>query len=352
MKRILLFLTIVSFLFSCKNDGPSDSSISGIVPSSTGAADEVMFILPDGMLESSIPSSINQNYNEFYRILPTEETIFTTSKIAFSAVNNLMYRFRNIILVGTTQANDPVFNLAKETLSDEQIEKLNNGTTHTFIVNNIWSKPQTVVFILGDSENNIKTNISESAKDVIDYITARELNAYHKIAYINGHNALLEEKWEKAHQLSLQIPSEYKIAESNENFILFRKDITKGILFLMFDINYYNAEVPDANYGVQFRNDLGHYVESNEENSFMISDSTLGFQETKVVDGNIITYETSGLWRMENDFKGGPFINQYIIDNNKNRVILLDAFIFAPGEEHKKKYLRQVEAIFKTLKIQ
>ena len=39
-----------------------------------------------------------------------------------------------------------------------------------------------------------------------------------------------------------------------------------------------------------------------------------------------------------------------IIDNSKNRVIYLSGMIYGPGEKKKKKFMREFEAIFSTLK--
>ena len=102
---------------------------------------------------------------------------------------------------------------------------------------------------------------------------------------------------------------------------------------------------------IKLRNERGHYMSSNAPNSYMTTDSVLGFLENKTVKDNIITYETSGLWSMENDFMGGPFITKYIIDNKNNRVIFLDGFMFAPGEDKKKRYMRQIEAIMSTIEV-
>ena len=47
---------------------------------------------------------------------------------------------------------------------------------------------------------------------------------------------------------------------------------------------------------------------------------------------------------------GGPFINQKIKIKNKEEVVMLDAFLFAPGEA-KQNYLFELEAIMRTFNI-
>lgn len=353
MRYSLIFLFILALSLSAcgSGDESGEGALSSILPSSTGAADEVMFVIPDNLNTDDTKSVINQSFNKLYRILPKEESIFTISKVDFSAVNSLMYRFRNIVLLANTSESGEVLAKAKDILSPEQFEALEAGKQTTFILKNIWSKPQNVIFIFGSSDEALKENIAASAPQIIKHIQQTDLLAHKKIAYLNGVNVKLKEQLEEYYNIEWDLPSDFKMAENEGSFISFRKDVPKGMIFIYFDVVQYSDKVPDANYGIVLRNERGKYVSSNAENSYMSTDSTLGFIETRTEKDGLIIYETSGLWRMENDFMGGPFINQYIIDNDNNRVILLDGFMFAPGEDKKKRYMRQLEGIFSTLEV-
>jgi hypothetical protein len=57
-----------------------------------------------------------------------------------------------------------------------------------------------------------------------------------------------------------------------------------------------------------------------------------------------------GLWKLENAFMGGPFINISLLDENRNRVVTVDAFVYAPSLD-KRIYVRELEAILNTFKI-
>jgi hypothetical protein len=353
MKSYIFFMLIALGLVSSCKQGNSSSlgGLSSVLPSSTGGADEIMFILPDNLYTSATKKAISNEFNKEYRILPQPELKFNISKVEYSMVNSLMYRFRNIVLLANTSNESAILAMAKEILSEEQFEKLASGKQKTFILRNIWSKPQNVVFIFGNDENDLQANLVSSAPSIMDHIAKTDLDEYKKIAYINGVNGKLNEQWKEYYNIQLNIPTEYKLAENKGSFISLRKEIPKGIIFIFFDIISYSGNVPDVNYGIKMRNERGIFVNSPNENSYMITDSTLGFQFNKTIGDQVIKYETSGLWRMENDYMGGPFINQYIIDEANNRVILLDGFIYAPGENKKKRYMRQLEGIFSTLKL-
>jgi hypothetical protein len=60
--------------------------------------------------------------------------------------------------------------------------------------------------------------------------------------------------------------------------------------------------------------------------------------------------EMRGLWDVENDFMGGPFISYTFVDEYTNKVFTLDGYVYYPNEE-KKNYVRELEAIFHSLRL-
>ena len=59
---------------------------------------------------------------------------------------------------------------------------------------------------------------------------------------------------------------------------------------------------------------------------------------------------TVGLWETVGDIMGGPFVSYTVLDEKHNRVITLDAFLYAPADK-KRDLLRQIESILLYMKI-
>lgn len=66
------------------------------------------------------------------------------------------------------------------------------------------------------------------------------------------------------------------------------------------------------------------------------------FQITKH-NGNYAA-DMRGLWRVENDFMGGPFLMLAELDTYNGQVIVADGYVYAPSK-NKRNYIRQIEAI-------
>ena len=62
------------------------------------------------------------------------------------------------------------------------------------------------------------------------------------------------------------------------------------------------------------------------------------------------TIETRGTWEVKNDYMAGPFLNYIIQDTINNRLLVMEGFVFSPSI-HKRNYMVELEAIFRSLKI-
>lgn len=54
--------------------------------------------------------------------------------------------------------------------------------------------------------------------------------------------------------------------------------------------------------------------------------------------------EIRGLWEVQNDFMGGPFVSHAFYSQDGKDVIVLQAFVYAPKYD-KRHYLKQVESV-------
>ena len=60
--------------------------------------------------------------------------------------------------------------------------------------------------------------------------------------------------------------------------------------------------------------------------------------------------EARGLWYMENDGMGGPFVSHSRVDTTRNLVIVVEGFVFAP-EKMKRGLMRRLEGSLYTLNL-
>ena len=104
-------------------------------------------------------------------------------------------------------------------------------------------------------------------------------------------------------------------------------------------------------YSLVMRNYLGAlYIASRTEGSYMMIDeknAPIYHSSAKILNENAV--RSIGLWKLEKDFMGGPFVNYSWFDEKTMTFYMVDGFAHAPGET-KKKFMRHLEMIFTTIR--
>ena len=92
---------------------------------------------------------------------------------------------------------------------------------------------------------------------------------------------------------------------------------------------------------IALRDELGKaYVSSSIEGSYMRTnpvDLPVYTQTTQL--GGAYAVEARGIWEMEGDFLGGPFLSYLILNEPKGELIYIDAFVLGPGERKRNQML-------------
>jgi hypothetical protein len=102
---------------------------------------------------------------------------------------------------------------------------------------------------------------------------------------------------------------------------------------------------------VQKRNEvLKKHTEGSRKGSYMTTASLyppLAFDLQ--LNGDEIV-EVRGLWELVNGYMGGPFISHCILDQSRNRIVVVEAYVYNPNKK-KRNLMRQMEAIVYSLEI-
>jgi hypothetical protein len=98
-------------------------------------------------------------------------------------------------------------------------------------------------------------------------------------------------------------------------------------------------------------NEVGKMVDTETPGSnLVVNDRDLPILENvKEINGNY-TLEIRGIWEMDKDFMGGPFIAYLIPDADNSSYIYIMSFVYAPGME-KKLFLQEMETVINTFDL-
>lgn len=325
-KKITIILMLSIFIFGCKDDKKNL-----LMTNVTGKSGEVVLVIDGTQWGNTVGKEFKNKFLKAYPALPQTEPMFDLVHIPSSAFSKIFKTHRNIVIVKiSSKYKDPKLIIQK----------------------NVWSKPQIVLSILASDDSTMATLIREKGDIIVDRIQKMERNRLVN-NYTKYEEKELKGKLNKKISASIVIPKGYYLATDTSDFVWISKEepeLSQGIFIYSYSKDP-KVELT-TNFLVAKRNEfLKKYVPGQLIGSYMQTETQQHEPFTRNIEINKHKVcELRGLWRVENDFMGGPFISSSIVDSTNNRVVCADAFVYAP-KLHKRDYIRQLEAILSTFKL-
>jgi len=328
----LLTISILLFAIACGNIDNSKLDPS-LLPESTGKYGEVLVVVDTLYENRSSGEQLRKIFNKAMPGLPQEETMFRMSTVAPESFKSILKRSRNLLKL----------NVGKGRKTDIAIER------------NIWAKNQLMIQITAESDEVAARILKKNRQTIRDYFNQEEIDRLHKQFAKKPEKDLIEEIKEN-YGLSLLIPPGFLMMQNTEEGFWIKKEKRLGEHQIIQGISYYSEPYTgDSLFNkesiYESRNRFTKKnMEGSRDSSFMVVYEPYPAKITEQnFKGNYAkTYR--GLWNMENDFMGGPFFHFVTVDTVSNQLLHLDGFVYAP-KFNKREYVRELEAIIKTLKL-
>ena len=317
--KLLPVIIAVVILHSCKCTGGPQ-----LMPSISGKAGEVVVVINKGSWESEVGSAIRGILAVDEPFLPQKEPMFTLVNIPEKAFTTIFQSHRNIIIVRV----DP-------TLEEPKIA----------FQENVWAAPQIVVTISGSGEEAISSLLQRERDRLSGALLMAERNRNIQNAKRYEDKSLRTVVTEEFGG-SPYFPKGYSLKKRTENFIWISYETTytnQGVLIYRFP--YRDSSDFFIENLVSQRNEiLGNNIPGPVDKSYMTTNLLVepGLRWIRYNKRDFA--ELRGLWEVQNDFMGGPFVSHFFLDKENRTIIALESFVYAPRYD-KRNYLRQVESL-------
>jgi hypothetical protein len=295
--------------------------------------------------------------------------IITDSKAGWEgAFGDSLRAFFQMNMVGVSQP-EPLFdviNIASKDLGDIYkkyhnifIAEINPKVAgaSTFIAKNQWSEPQKVITVTAPDVNQFMTEFHRQKGTIQNQFVKLE-----RERTLNLSDLSFEEKVagtiESKFGISLSIPGGFYIARDVPDFMWIRHTVTKAKQDIELGVMIYTSDYLDTTSFnrrniINWRNLVTReHIPGPSEGSFMkVDEEFIPSVFTEIQDFPAgYTIEARGIWKVENDFMGGSFINYTFIHPKTGKVMTLDGYVYYPNG-NKKAYLRHLESIFWAVKF-
>lgn len=325
-----LFITHVLllsfFLISCS----SDKEAKFKTPDSAGGTLELLVVTDNtDQWEGPIGDSVKAFFGQNISTLPQSEPIFTMANLEKSNFGKMFQAHHNILII---------------TVEDEREEPFIETKR------DLWAKPQRVI------KMNLPTR--ESFFEAFDARKETFFDLFYEIEWERSQNTNMtapdpdiKRNLIKSYQIGMDFPVGYHIAVKDKNFVWIRREAQKFSQGILIYFETYTDTNQFANdYIIKVRDSVTKkYIPGSLEGSYMTTSTSVVQPELKRTTlKERFAVETKGLWETKGDFMGGPFVSYTTVDEERQRIITVEGYVYAPNAE-KRILLHQVDAIIRTL---
>jgi len=326
-------LILIIFLFGIFNQGCDTKTNGGLLPNITGKTGEVIIIIDPIYCEGATGDTLKKIFSQPYPSLPQEENIFTMAHIANADFNYVFKTHRNLIFI----------NINKTTPED---------STQIIIKKNVWAKGQLIFDCRAPNGIAMAKALSKQQNKIVSLINAKE-----RERIVSGYKRLPNRKiigfLKNKFNIYMPVPTGYNINIDTTNFVwISREDPELSQGLIVYSYPYTDTNTFTLNFLVKKRNEfLKKYLPGPLDGTWMTTETRIGLEFNTFSFHDQYFAEVRGLWRVENDYMGGPFVSVTTLDQKRNRIITVEGYFYGP-KFRKREYVRQSEAIIYNLKIQ
>ncbi len=318
----LIFAVIISQ--SCSNDGEV------LHKNITGNTNELLVVISNESWEGKPGKIIRNTLGQSQVALPQDEPMFDLINVPKQGFKSIFRSTRNILQVNISSAVSQPEVLMKD---------------------DIWAYPQATAIINVKDIAEFEKVYMENQDKIMSYFLAAEKERL-TMNYQKYYEKAVYNVLDKDFGLTMKVPPGFKIADQKEEFIWFKyetPDISQGIILYTFP--YVSDSAFTVNYQLRVRDSiLKANIPGPTKGSFMSTEKRIEQVNNYLEHNGNYASEMRGLWRLINDYMGGPYISLAQLDAANQRVVVAFGYVYAPSKD-KRNFIKQVEAMIYSLKL-
>lgn len=324
---LLMGLLLGSGLISCKEGGGRKAALQAV----TGSVNEILVITPKVRWDGPIGDSIRAYFGQPQMGLPQGEPVFDLISLPMSNFDKTVKAHRNVLIVSLKSSVDT----ASITYSDSP-----------------WARSQKVFRIVAPTEEAFYKVFDANKEKIMRVFLAAERDRLIDI-YKSSPNTKVFDTFRDEYDMLLYCPGGYNINKDTADFVWASYETrvdSRGFIF--FEEPYESVSQLEYQVILDVVNEkLKQFIPGPLDSTWMALDMVTPMTAANYqYAGKHYAWLIKGLWQVENDYMGGPFVLNVVLDQKNNRVLYMMGYVYAPDGK-KRNLLRQVESIVYSMNI-
>ena len=214
----------------------------------------------------------------------------------------------------------------------------------------VYAAPQMIMTIQAPDEKEFADFVEKNKQVIIDFFVKSEINRQINLLK-EKHNDAISAKVGSMFDCDVWIPQELSNYKVGKDFLWASTNRASADMnFVIYSYPYTDRNTFTKEFFVHKRDSvMKANIPGEREGMYMATDSMFVDVKNIMVKGEY-AQEARGLWEMEGDMMGGPFVSHARVDRANGRVIVAEAFIYSP-DKMKRNLMRQMEASLYTLRL-
>ena len=315
---------------SGKVPAPKAKKKSLLMPNASGLPYEMLVVMGDDQWERPLGRAVFNVLDTDVPGLPQSERSFRITRVNPSAFNSNMFRImRNVIKVDIQNIyTQPKLKFAR----------------------NVYAYPQMVMTLQAPDEASLAKYVEDNAQSILDFFTKAEMNR--EIENLREeHNLEVSRLAKEILGVDVWVPWTVNKFKRGKDFLWASTNTgKKDMSIVLYSYPYTDKNTFTLDYFLNKRDSVMKVnIPGAFEGSYMSTQRDFVYVEDATVQGKYAQV-ARGLWRVKGDRMGGPFVSHSRVDEVNGRVIVAEAFIYAP-ESLKRDLMRRMEAALYTLQL-
>ena len=324
-----VYLVLISLLvMSCGGGGNKSESYR---PASQGTPYEIVVVASNALQKATPYDTLVAVLHQDVEMVNQSEPIYDVITTVPSNFKNVLKKHRNVFILETgAQFDSTAIKIEHDSYAKPQLVVRLTSPSNDSLASYIWKKKDELITLLDTEERKRIVKVIESK-------TSKPINDTIKSMF----------------GVSMHIPYGYSIRDQREDFLWLSYETARTSQGIFMYSYFYDPDVKfTQKYAISMRNTFASLVPGPRDSTYM---STSEFFPPSISRTTIDSMEwvvQRGFWDVQNDFMGGPFVSFSILDAPRNRIFVIDTYLYSPfGNKTKRNLLRHLEAIAYTTKF-
>jgi len=334
-----LFLALGLVMTSCEEEVQEAAPKPKVA--STGDAGEIEVILDKQYWSGKLINEINTVFEKEILSLPQPEPYFNILPITHEGFGSGATLHHSILVITI----DPNMKASSSYIADKEFDK--------------YADNQMIYKIKASSEQ-VALEIFKANSEILfaeyDAFSKKQIST--RFAHLKSDK--INEELGLTLKINANVPKPFTVSANHSDFVWMQEkrmrksdgqqhEIQVGLM--MYTYPYIDSSTFSQEWVLNKRDSITKkYIKGFIENSYMITERGYGLESfEKNFNGNYL-FETRGVWKMQGSIMGGPFVNLTFYDEPRNRIVVVEGYVFAP-QFRKMEFIREIEAILYSIEF-